>query len=159
MQKIIIAAVDNQLGLGYKGKLLAHIPEDLKRFKQLTLGHTIIMGRKTWDSLPKKPLPERKHIIITRQSCFDSTHEQVQVTQSIENAFELCEKEYAEKVFIIGGGEIYTLALPYADILELTHLHQTYQADTFFPQYQEDFICVWQEKHTTYTFARYERIK
>ncbi len=159
MEKIIIAAVDEKLGIGYNGKLLAHIPEDLKRFKQLTTGHTIIMGRKTWESLPKKPLPDRKHIVITRQKNFTSAHEQVFVVQSIENAFELCEKQHAQKVFIIGGGEIYALALPYTDILELTHIHQTFEADTFFPQYHDNFTCVWQEKHESYTFTRYIRVK
>lgn len=159
MEKIIIAAVDEKLGIGYNGKLLTYIPEDLKRFKQLTTGHTIIMGRKTWESLPKKPLPDRKHIVITRQKDFIFAHEQVSVAQSIENAFELCEKQNTEKVFIIGGGEIYNLALPYADILEITHIHQTFEADTFFPQYHDNFTCVWQEKHQGYTFARYTRIK
>lgn len=159
MQKIIIAAVDENLGIGYNGTLLTHIPEDLKRFKQLTTGHTVIMGRKTWDSLPKKPLPERTHIIITRQKDFTFVHEQVFVVQSIESAFELCEKQSAEKVFIIGGGEIYRLALPYTDVLELTHIHHSFKADTFFPEYKQDFVCVWEEAHSGYTFARYERIR
>jgi dihydrofolate reductase len=159
MQKIIIAAIDEKLGIGYKGKLLTHIPEDLKRFRQLTIGHTIIMGRKTWESLPKKPLPDRIHIIITRQKDFTFAHEQVFVVQSIESAFEVCENHNAEKVFIIGGGEIYTLALPYTDILELTHIHQSFEADVFFPEYSNDFTPIWQENHTEYTFARYMRIK
>lgn len=159
MQKIIIAALDEQRGLGYKGNLLTHISEDLKRFKKLTTGHTIIMGRKTWDSLPKKPLPDRTHIIVTRQKNFSFTHERVYVVQSIENAFELCANQAKEKVFIIGGGEIYSIALPYADTLELTHIHQTFEADTFFPEFSQGFVRVWEENHTTYTFARYERIR
>ncbi|MCS7029459.1 MAG: dihydrofolate reductase [Bacteroidia bacterium] len=157
MEKIIIAAIDSQRGIGYKGTLLTHIPEDLKRFKSLTIGHTLIMGRKTWDSLPKKPLPDRKHIILTRRADFKVNQANVFVVHSIEQAFELCAVQASEKVFVIGGGQVYQLALPYVDTLELTHIHGTFPADTFFPPYETEFVCVWQEKHEKYTFAKYIR--
>jgi len=160
MQKIIIAAIDPCLGLGYENKLLAHIPEDLKRFKQLTTGHAVIMGRKTWDSLPKKPLPDRLNLILTRQRDFVFTHEKVHVMHNIEDAFAFCEANRVEKAFIIGGGEIYKLALPYVDVLELTYIYKECIADTFFPDYREEFKQVGEEeKHELCTFVRYERIK
>jgi dihydrofolate reductase len=126
---IMIAAVAENNALGKNNELVWHLPNDFKRFKSLTTNHHIIMGRKTFESFPK-PLPNRVHIVITRQT--DYKPEGCIVVNSIEEAIALCPKD--EDSYIIGGGEIYTLALPYTDIIELTKVHHTFDADAFFPR-------------------------
>lgn len=125
---MIAAAAENR-ALGKDNQLVWHLPNDFKRFKTLTTAHHIIMGRKTFESFPK-PLPNRTHIIITRQK--DYKAENCIVVDSIEKAIEKCPKN--EDAFIIGGGEIYQLAMPYADKIELTVVHHTFEADAFFPE-------------------------
>lgn len=125
---MIAAAAENR-ALGKDNQLVWHLPNDFKRFKTLTTAHHIIMGRKTFESFPK-PLPNRTHIIITRQK--DYKAEGCIVVDSIEKAIEKCPKN--ENAFIIGGGEIYQLAMPYADKIELTVVHHTFEADAFFPK-------------------------
>ena len=127
MITIIAAAAENN-ALGKDNTLVWHLPNDFKRFKQLTTGHYIIMGRKTFESFPK-PLPNRTHIIITRQKNYSP--EGCIVVNSIEEALLKCPKD--EEVFIIGGGEIYQQALPFTDKIELTRVHGSVDADTFFP--------------------------
>lgn len=129
----MIAAVAENNALGKDNDLLWHLPDDFKRFKQITSGHFIIMGRKTFESFPK-PLPNRTHVIITRQK--DYHPENCIVVSSIEEAISVCPKE--EDAFIIGGGEIYSLALPYADSLDITRVHTSLPADTFFPEINLD---------------------
>ena len=124
---MIAAAAENR-ALGKDNQLIWHLPNDFKRFKNLTTGHYIIMGRKTFESFPK-PLPNRIHIIITRQK--DYKAEGCIIVDSIEKAIEICPKE--DENFIIGGGEIYKQSLPYADKIELTVVHHNFEADTFFP--------------------------
>jgi len=154
----MIAAVAENNALGKNNELLWHLPDDFKRFKQVTSGHYIIMGRKTFESFPK-PLPNRTHIVITRQK--DYHPEGCIVVNTIEKALEISQKE--AEVFIIGGGEIYNLALPFADKLDLTRVHDTFEADAFFPEFDAD---QWQliseeyhpkdEKHQTdFTFQTY----
>lgn len=126
----MIAAVAENNALGKNNELLWHLPDDFKRFKQVTSGHYIIMGRKTFESFPK-PLPNRTHIVITRQK--DYHPEGCIVVNTIEKALEISQKE--AEVFIIGGGEIYNLALPFADKLDLTRVHDTFEADAFFPEF------------------------
>lgn len=125
---MIAAAAENR-ALGKDNQLIWHLPNDFKRFKNLTTGHYIIMGRKTFESFPK-PLPNRIHIIITRQK--DYKAEGCIIVDSIEKAIEICPKE--DENFIIGGGEIYKQSLPYADKIELTVVHHNFEADTFFPK-------------------------
>ena len=125
---IMIAAAAENNALGKDNQLLWHLPDDFKRFKSLTTGHHIIMGRKTFESFPK-PLPNRTHVIITRQKNFQP--EGCIVVDSIEKALQTVSAN--EDVFIIGGGEIYNLGLPYADKTELTKVHVSPDADTFFP--------------------------
>lgn len=129
----MIAAVAENNALGKNNELLWHLPDDFKRFKQVTSGHYIIMGRKTFESFPK-PLPNRTHIVITRQK--DYHPEGCIVVNTIEKALEISQKE--AEVFIIGGGEIYNLALPFADKLDLTRVHDTFEADAFFPEFDAD---------------------
>ena len=128
----IIVAIAQDRAIGYKGDLIYHLSADLKRFKALTTGHTVLMGRKTFDSLPKGALPNRRNIVLTRQQgvSFPGT----EVYPSITEALEHCAPD--EKVFIIGGAQIYAQALELADELEITLVHDTpAEADTFFPDY------------------------
>ena len=125
---IMIAAVAENNALGKNNDLVWHLPNDFKRFKALTTNHHIIMGRKTFESFPK-PLPNRTHIVITRQNNYKP--EGCIVVDSIEKAIELCPEN--EDSYIIGRGEIYSLGLPYTDIIEITKVHHNFEADTFFP--------------------------
>jgi len=129
---IIIAAVAENNALEKKNKLVWHLPNDFKRFKSLTTNHHIIMGRKTFESFPK-PLPNRTHIVISRQENYNPAG--CIVVDSIEKAIALCPEN--EDSYIIGGGEIYTLGLQYADIIEITRVHHTFDADAFFPKINE----------------------
>lgn len=138
---MIAAAAENK-ALGKDNQLIWHLPNDFKRFKSLTTGHHIIMGRKTFESFPK-PLPNRTHIIITRQSDYHA--EGCIIVDSIEKAIEKCPEN--EESFIIGGGEIYRLAMSYSDKIELTVVHHVFEADAFFPEINPDD---WQLIHTDF---------
>jgi dihydrofolate reductase len=126
---ILIAAAAENYALGKNNQLLWHLPDDFKRFKQVTTGHHIIMGRKTFESFPK-PLPNRTHVIITRQKNYHP--EGCIVVDSLEKAIAACPEN--QDIFIIGGGETYKLAMPVADKIDLTRVHATFDADTFFPE-------------------------
>ena len=126
---IMIAAVAENNALGKNNELVWHLPNDFKRFKSLTTNHHIIMGRKTFESFPKA-LPNRVHVVITRQS--DYNPEGCIVVDSIEKAIAICPEN--EDSYIIGGGEIYNLGMEHADILEITKVHHSFDADTYFPE-------------------------
>ena len=127
----IIAAVAQNMAIGYQNKLLYWLPNDLKRFKALTTGHTIIMGRKTFESLPKGALPNRRNVVLTRSQI---TFPGAEVFPSLQAALASCAPE--EDVFIIGGASVYKEALPLADRLCLTEIQDTpEQADAFFPHF------------------------
>lgn len=132
----IIVAVCNNNVIGGNNKLLWHISEDLKRFKNITTGHTIIMGRKTFESL-KKPLPNRHHVILTRDKNYKVDSNQVTVVNDIETIMKTYENSGSE-IFIIGGGEIYNLFLPYCDKLYLTKVNKDFEGDTYFPEINYD---------------------
>jgi len=139
----MIAAVAENNALGKDNAMLWHLPDDFKRFKQLTSGHYIIMGRKTFESFPK-PLPNRTHVVITRQENYNP--EGCIVVNSIEKAIEVSPKD--EEVFIIGGGEIYNLALPFAAKIDLTKVHDTFEADAFFPEFDlNNWKLTFEEHH------------
>ena len=127
MLSIIVAKASNDV-IGSDNKLLWHISDDLKRFKEITSGHTIIMGRKTFESLPKV-LPNRHHIVITRDKSFKVDSPDVEVINDI-NRFE----NSKEEVFIIGGGEIYKAFLPNSDKIYLTRVYKDFNGDTKFPE-------------------------
>lgn len=127
---ITIAAIAQNHALGKDNALLWHLPDDFKRFKQLTTGHYIIMGRKTFESFPK-PLPNRTHVIITRQKNY-VVPENCIVVDSIKQALSICPKN--EDVYIIGGGEIYAQSMELADKLELTKIDHPFEADVYFPE-------------------------
>lgn len=130
---IMIAAAAENNALGKNNDLIWHLPNDFKRFKALTTGHHIIMGRKTFESFPR-PLPNRTHVIITRSK--DYAPEGCIVVNSMEQAIAACPKE--EDIFIIGGGEIYNLGITYAHKIELTLVHHTFEADAFFPTIEKE---------------------
>ena len=139
----LIAAVGRNRELGRAGELLWHIPEDMRRFKALTTGHPVIMGRKTWESLSEKyrPLPGRTNIVVTRQSDYEAPG--ATVTDSFENARAVAARaDSANEIFVIGGGELYAAALPHAARLYLMLVDATADADTFFPVYENDFVTV-----------------
>ncbi|MFS4456562.1 dihydrofolate reductase [Maribacter sp. 2304DJ31-5] len=126
----IIAAASENDALGKDNDLVWHLPDDFMRFKKITMGHKIIMGRKTFESLPK-PLPDRTHIIITRSKKYVVEFDDCIVVHSLKKALQLAEGEDA---FIIGGGEIYRQSEKFADKIELTRVHAHLEADTFFPK-------------------------
>ena len=142
MTTLIAAAAENN-ALGKDNQLVWHLPDDFKRFKQLTSGHHIIMGRKTFESFPK-PLPNRTHVVITRQKKY--APEGCIVVNSMEKAIEICPEN--EVIYIIGGGEIYNLGMPFANKIELTRVHDTFDADAFFPEINSNELdLVTQEFH------------
>jgi dihydrofolate reductase len=157
----IIAAVSENNALGKDNQLLWHLPEDFKRFKTLTSGHYIIMGRKTFESFPK-PLPNRTHIIITRQPNYQAPDGCV-VVSSLEKAIALCPAN--EEAFVIGGGEIYQQSLDIVDKIDVTRVHTTIDADTFFPEIDTNlWKLVFEEFHPKdekhafdFTFLTYVR--
>ena len=132
----IIVAVANNNVIGGDNKLLWHISDDLKRFKKITTGHTIVMGRKTFESFPK-PLPNRHHVILTRDKNYKVDSEQVTVVNDIETVMKTYENSGSE-IFIIGGGEIYNLFLPYCNKLYLTKVYGDFEGDTYFPEINYD---------------------
>ncbi len=137
----IIVAMDDKRGIGKDGNLpWPKIPQDMARFRALTVGHPVIMGRKTFESLPLeyRPLPNRTNIVITRElgRSFPKAHSE----HSLADAIPFAQMFDSERICIIGGGEIYQAALPLADKLYLTHVHGDFNADTFFPEgYEEQF--------------------
>ena len=156
----LIAAVAENNALGKDNQLLWHLPDDFKRFKNLTSGHYIIMGRKTFESFPK-PLPNRTHVIITRQK--DYAPDGCIVVNSLAEAVSICPKD--EEVFVIGGGEIYHQAIKLADKIDVTKVHYHFDADTYFPEIDSKLWKVVSEefhprdeKHAfDFTFTTYER--
>jgi dihydrofolate reductase len=126
----IIVAIAEDGGIGYQNKLLAHLSSDLKRFKSITTGHAVVMGRNTWFSLPKRPLPNRQNIVITNIP--GETFEGAQPVYSIDEAIAVCPEN--EESFIIGGAMIYQQFFPKADKLYITKLNKTFPADTWFPK-------------------------
>lgn len=139
----MIAAAGEHNELGLENDLVWHLPDDFKRFKQLTTGHHIIMGRKTFESFPK-PLPNRVHIVITRNKNYQK--EGAVVVSSMEEALKKAAGD--PQPFIIGGGEIYALGMPFAHKIELTRVHGTFKADTFFPTiHLTDWKLIEEEYH------------
>lgn len=158
----IICALTENRAIGHKGRLLYYLPADLKHFKTLTTGHTIVMGRKTFESLPKGALPNRRNVVVTRNE--DFTAPGIEVFHSLEAAFASCRAD--EEVYVIGGESVYRESLPRASRLCLTHIHAVpTEADTFFPEYNaEEWTLESSEAHEPdkkntlpFTFANYKR--
>lgn len=133
MRICIIACISKNYALGYQNRLIYHIKKDMKRFKELTCGHTILMGRKTFESLPNGPLEKRRNIVLSKQPI---TPNGCEVAHSIEEAISKC--DMTEEVFVIGGEQVYTAMLPFADHLYLTVVDDIpVKADTYFPEIKE----------------------
>lgn len=151
-----VAVADN-LVIGKNNDLPWHLPEDLKHFKELTLGKTVLMGRKTYESIfarLKKPLPGRKNVVITRQPDY-KVPEGVLVFGSLDEAIKALS---ADDIYVIGGAEIYKLALPFAKKLIMTHVVGNYEGDAFFPDLNwNEWEKQEEEKHEKFTFVTYMR--
>ncbi|MEX2341204.1 MAG: dihydrofolate reductase [Candidatus Paceibacterota bacterium] len=163
---IIVAGIGAKTRvIGNDNQLLFHVPDDLKRFKELSMGHPIIIGRKTFESIVAmigKPLPGRTNIVVTRDESY--SHEGTKVAHSLERAFELAAREYPREIHIGGGAEMYKQALPYVDKLFLTLFESEAEGDTFFPEYAGDFEEI--ARHETrehqglkYQWVNFERRK
>ena len=157
----LIAAVAKNRAIGYQNKLLYWLPNDLKRFKSLTTGHTIIMGRRTFESLPKGALPNRRNIVLSRKGKAED-FPGADLYPTLDAALASCEGD----VYIIGGASVYREALPKADRLCLTYIYDTPEkADTFFPEIDEkEWVETFREEHEVdekhahkYAFVNLER--
>jgi dihydrofolate reductase len=133
----LIAAFDDNRGVGIENKLPWYFPEDLKHFKNITMGKNMIMGKKTYDSLPGI-LPGRKHIVLTTDVSIKSNNENVIFVNSLNDCLSLIEKLENKNNIVIGGGNIWNLFLPYINKFYITHIFGSYQVDTYFPE-QIDF--------------------
>ena len=162
----MIVAFGDHYEIGPNGTMPWNLPEDLKHFKEVTSGATILMGRRTFQSLPGV-LPKRQHIIITADPEFQKEHKRVRISHDLEAELRAAQKS-DEEVFIIGGGQIYRQALPFADRLYLTFVHASYpEADTFFPeidwtQWEETSrseMMTEEESQTPFEFVNYRRIQ
>ena len=156
----IIVAIAENYAIGKKGDLLCHLPADLKHFKEITSGKTVLMGERTFFSLPKHPLPNRRNIVLTDVP--GKTFEGAEAAYSIDELLKHVSPE--EETFVIGGGMVYRQMMPLADKLYITHIHHSWpDADTFFPEIKADeWKLVSAEKHEAdeknpfdYTFAEY----
>jgi dihydrofolate reductase len=149
----LIAAVARNRGIGYKGELPWKLPEDMRRFKQITTGHAVLMGRKTFEALGK-PLPNRRNVVLTHRAIPG-----VETYPAIEAALAGLAGE--QRVFVIGGGEVYAQLLGNADELYLTHVHREVTADAFFPPFQHligtRFHEIFRDDRDEFSFVDYLR--
>lgn len=161
MINIIVAVSENNV-IGKDNDLIWHISNDLKRFKKITLGHPIILGRKTFESFKNKPLPNRHHFVVSSQE--NENTDQVTWVKSLEEGIASAQA-MDDEIYIIGGGNIYHQSLELADKLEVTRIHKEFDGDTFFPEISDDFVCIVDEKHWdeavdfTYSFRTYLKRK
>lgn len=152
----LIVAHDPDLVIGKDGTLPWHYPEDLKYFKHTTMGHPLLMGRGVFEELDEKPLPGRENVVLSRTRSYDH----VPTFSSIDEALDYL--RLADVVFVIGGGEIYRQTLSKTDKLFVTEIHETFEGDTYFPEYRNDIGSVWKEikreDHPDLSFVVYKRI-
>lgn len=138
---VIVAGIGARTrAIGKDNQILFHVPDDLKRFKELSMGHPVIMGRKTFESIVAllgKPLPGRTNIVVTRDESY--AHEGARVAHSLEKALEIAQEESPKEIHIGGGAEMYKMALPIVDKLYLTLFDDDREGDSFFPEYEGDF--------------------
>lgn len=157
MISLIVAASENNC-IGTNGQIPWHIGEDMKRFKALTTGNVVVMGRKTWESLPEKfrPLPDRVNVVLTRRPDY-AVPIGVRMFDDLTDALAAHKND---EVFIIGGADVYRQALPLADQLHLTRVHEQVDGDAFFPEWNAfDWIETGREDHEGFSFLTYERTK
>ncbi len=165
MSIILLAALADDNVIGDGNKMLWHIPADMERFKRLTLGHAVVMGRKTYNSLPEqfRPLSGRMNIVLTRSSdvflAQYGEHASMKVVCSLEEGLRVGAEVHPD-VYVIGGAEVYTQALPLADRLELTHVHRRYKGDARFPALNwKEWTEQGREDHDGFSFVTYGRVR
>ena len=156
----LIVAISENNAIGKAGDLLCHLPNDLKHFKELTTGATVVMGKKTFFSLPRRPLPNRRNIVLTRDTAF--AYDNTEVAHSIQELQTMLQTD--EHVFIIGGETIYKQFLPYCDVAHVTWIDYEYLADTHFPNLDKDpewHVTAVSDEQTyfdlCYEYRQYER--
>ncbi|MBR9689728.1 MAG: dihydrofolate reductase [Candidatus Altiarchaeota archaeon] len=168
MEIVIIAAVSEDGYIGGDGKIPWKLPKDLTRFKKLTIGHPVIMGRKTYESLPEsvRPLPNRLSYVLSRNDEYDPLNGEVVVAQSLDHAIGLVQQKHPhleginyDVVYIIGGEEVYKEGIEIADKLEMTHVHRKTGGDKRFPEID---LRIWKDVETHdldgFSFTTYERV-
>ncbi len=158
---LVLAMADNGT-IGDANAIPWRLPEDMRRFKALTLGKPVVMGRKTWESLPKKPLPRRTNIVVTRDAAYRA--QDAVIATTIEAAIARAKEESPEDIMVIGGAEIYRAALPLATHIELTEIHGDIEGDTKFPFDRTQWCETAREDHQTdaglaYSFVTLQRTK
>ncbi len=161
---LLVAVAENRV-IGRQGELPWRLSADLRRFKRLTMGHAILMGRKTWESIGR-PLPGRTSIVISRQADYQPRFDEVQVASDLDAALALA-SEVGDQAFVVGGAGIYELALPRADRLLLTRVHAGVEGDVFFPEIDwSQWRLVEEEKHPkdeknefAFSFQNFERVE
>lgn len=168
-EKHIIAAVCDGRGIGYKNNLIMRIPADMQHFKDLTLGNVVIMGRKTYESIGSKPLKCRNNIVVTTKGIEipDSEINNLFQVKSLEEAYELAEQIDGDKIYVIGGAQLYEAALPFSEVLDLTEINfLPNNVDTYFPDFNNgEWLPVKRsERYFTtkippYRFVTYKRVK
>lgn len=157
----IIVAIAQNNAIGKDNDLIWHISDDLKRFKALTSGHTVIMGRNTWNSLPRRPLPKRRNIVLTHSESF--VDEGAEVARSIQQVFDMVRSE--DEAFIMGGAAVYRQFLPFVSRIYVTWVWQDFDADVFFPvidlsvfnKVSESEVFTDQESGLRFSYAEYQR--
>lgn len=158
MKIVLIAAHDPNLVIGKDGGLPWHYSEDLKFFKKTTMGHPLVMGRVVFEELNEKPLPGRENIILSRSK----NYRHVKTFNSIDEALDYLAGQNYDRVFIIGGGNVYKQTLERADELIITEIKEEYEGDTFFPEYRNEagkkWKETWREDHQDLSFVKYIRI-
>ncbi len=165
MKISMIVAMDENNGIGKEGKMLWHLPKDFKWMKEKTMGHVIVMGRNCYEDIIRysksKPLPGRTNVVLTSHEP-STINEGFVVAKTIEEVIQKYKDE--EKIFILGGGQIYNAFMPYADELVITHVHSKFDADAFFPKinyslFNKSFELAEEENNLKFTFTVYERTK
>jgi dihydrofolate reductase len=159
LKKILIAAVSRNNVIGMEAKKLWHSPEELKHFKKITIGFPVIMGRKTWEVL-RKPLPGRLNIVITRDKKYSIPFRDVVIFNSINQAFDFCRSSVYEKIFVIGGGEIYSQSINESDEIILSEMNMDAEGDIYFPEIDGNlWVLDSSELHEEFTVHNYIRKK
>ena len=159
---VIVAGMSKQTrAIGNNNELLWHVPDDLKRFKKLTMGHPVIMGQKTYESILdilKKPFPGRTNIVMTLDKNFKTDWPEVKIAYSLPEAVALAQSEGPEEIHIGGGGMIYKLFLPYTDRLYLTYFDDPKDGDTYFPEFSDEFEVVKEHESHEHNGLKYQWI-
>lgn len=167
LKVIAIAAMASNRAIGFEGQMPWHLPEDLKRFSELTTKHAVLMGRKTFDSLPERfrPLPRRENYVVTRHPGFLRHTRGIRLVTDVEQFIKDCKEGKqalpSDKLWIIGGAEIYRLTQPFWDEIYLTKIDSSFEGDAFFPEFEEDYTLKQEETHKqsslSYSFQHYLR--